>query len=119
MLASRRCGWWRAGAGLFEAKRAAGCGRARCAGSTHACMASSAGGSGQQQGLRSPHPAPWLQRIAEAVKAHGGIQRFIHASALGAAPDAPSKRLRTKAAGEEVVREELGDIATVFKLAHM
>ena len=61
----------------------------------------------------------WLQRIAKAVKENGGVQRFIHVSALGASPDAPSKRLRTKAAGEEVVRSELGDIATIFKLAHL
>ena len=58
-------------------------------------------------------------RIAKAVKENSGVQRFIHVSALGASPDAPSKRLRTKAAGEEVVRSELGDIATIFKLAHL
>ena len=65
------------------------------------------------------HACHMMQRIAKCVHEHGGIQRFFHVSCLGAAPDAPSKRLRTKAAGEEVVRGELGDIATIFKLAHM
>jgi uncharacterized protein YbjT (DUF2867 family) len=41
----------------------------------------------------------------------------VHFSALGAAADAPSRRLRTKAAGEELVRSELGDIATIFRPA--
>lgn len=59
------------------------------------------------------------QRITEAVKSQGGVQRFVHVSALGASPDAASKRLRTKAAGEEVIKSELGDIATIFKLAHL
>lgn len=40
-------------------------------------------------------------------------------SALGAEPDAPSRRLRTKAAGEAVVRDELGPLATIFKPAVM
>lgn len=40
-------------------------------------------------------------------------------SCLGAEADAPSRRLRTKAAGEEVVRAELGPIATIFKPAAM
>lgn len=38
-------------------------------------------------------------------------------SALGAEADAPSRRLRTKAAGDEVVRSELGPISTIFKPA--
>lgn len=40
-------------------------------------------------------------------------------SCLGAEADAPSRRLRTKAAGEEVVRSELGPISTIFKPAVM
>lgn len=38
-------------------------------------------------------------------------------SCLGAEADAPSRRLRTKHAGEEVVRSELGPISTIFKPA--
>lgn len=43
----------------------------------------------------------------------------IPRSCLGAEADAPSRRLRTKAAGEEVVRSELGPISTIFKPAVM
>ena len=38
-------------------------------------------------------------------------------SCLGAESDAASRRLRTKAAGEEVVRSKLGPISTIFKPA--
>lgn len=37
------------------------------------------------------------QRIAEAAADSGVCQRFIHVSCLGASPDAPSRRLQTKA----------------------
>lgn len=40
-------------------------------------------------------------------------------SCLGADAGAPSRRLRTKAAGEEVVRSELGPLATIFRPAVM
>lgn len=46
-----------------------------------------------------------------------GVKRFLHFSALGASKDAPSRRLRTKAMGDMVVREEIGDISTIFKPA--
>jgi uncharacterized protein YbjT (DUF2867 family) len=36
-------------------------------------------------------------------------------SCLGAEHDAPSRRLRTKAAGEDVIRGELGPLSTIFK----
>lgn len=55
-------------------------------------------------------------RIARISK-EMGIERVVHFSALGATPDAPSRRLRTKAAGEAAVASELGDIATIFKSA--
>lgn len=55
-------------------------------------------------------------RIARISK-EMGIERVVHFSALGATPDAPSRRLRTKAAGEAAVTAELGDIATIFKPA--
>lgn len=56
-------------------------------------------------------------RIARLVKERGGVERFVHFSCLGAAPDAPSRRLRSKAAGEAAVLSELGDITTLFKSA--
>ncbi|MEP7302682.1 MAG: complex I NDUFA9 subunit family protein [Caldimonas sp.] len=42
-------------------------------------------------------------RLAEACKA-AGVRRVIHVSALGAGADAPSRYLRSKARGEEVLR---------------
>ena len=59
------------------------------------------------------------RRLAAAIKEVGGVERVVHLSCLGAAPDSPSRRLRTKAAGEEAVRSELGDAATVIKSAVM
>jgi uncharacterized protein YbjT (DUF2867 family) len=44
------------------------------------------------------------QRLARACKAVG-IRRVVHVSALGAAPDAPSRYLRSKAAGEAALRD--------------
>jgi uncharacterized protein YbjT (DUF2867 family) len=44
------------------------------------------------------------QRLARACKAVG-IRRVLHVSALGAAPDAPSRYLRSKAAGEAALRD--------------
>lgn len=45
--------------------------------------------------------------IARAARA-AGVKRFLHMSALGAAPDAPSTYLKTKAAGNVAVTEALG-----------
>lgn len=53
-------------------------------------------------------------RIAKLSK-EAGVERLIHFSALGASSDAPSRRLRTKAAGEDAVRSEFGSEATIFK----
>ena len=55
-------------------------------------------------------------RIARISK-EMGIERVVHFSALGATATAPSRRLRTKAAGEQAVIEELDDVATIFKPA--
>ena len=44
------------------------------------------------------------RRAARACRA-AGVQHFVHVSALGAAQDAPSEYLRSKAAGEAAVRE--------------
>ena len=57
-------------------------------------------------------------RIARAAK-ELGVERVLHFSALGAAATAPSRRLRTKAAGEAAVRAEMGEAATIFKPAVM
>ena len=48
---------------------------------------------------------------------HGaGVRHLLHMSALGAAPDAPSQYLRTKAHGERAVREHANDTAwTIFR----
>eukprot|EP00245_Coleochaete_scutata_P000054 TRINITY_DN1004_c0_g1_i1.p1 TRINITY_DN1004_c0_g1~~TRINITY_DN1004_c0_g1_i1.p1 ORF type:complete len:394 (-),score=72.03 TRINITY_DN1004_c0_g1_i1:858-2039(-) len=44
-------------------------------------------------------------QIAKLCQEHGGINRFVHVSCLGASPSAPAKLHRTKAAGEAIVRE--------------
>ncbi|MFM7849867.1 MAG: complex I NDUFA9 subunit family protein [Rubrivivax sp.] len=49
------------------------------------------------------------RRVAAACKA-AGVRRAIHVSALGAATDAPSRYLRSKAAGEKVWRESGLDV---------
>ena len=43
------------------------------------------------------------RRVAAACQA-AGVRRVIHVSALGVAPDAPSRYLRSKAAGEQIWR---------------
>ncbi len=58
-----------------------------------------------------------LPRRLVAAAREAGVQRFLHVSALGAAPDAPSAYLRSKAQGEAVVRAAQGDAfqTTVFR----
>jgi len=55
-------------------------------------------------------------RVVEACRRHG-IHRYLHMSALGAAPDAPSRYLRSRAAGETAARQAAGDdvAMTVFR----
>lgn len=53
-----------------------------------------------------------LCRIAKVVRESPQVERFLHVSALGAAMDAPSKRLRTK------VRNHLPPAATALTLGH-
>jgi NADH dehydrogenase (ubiquinone) 1 alpha subcomplex subunit 9 len=55
-------------------------------------------------------------RLARLAK-EAGVERFLHFSALGASHSAPSRRLRTKAAGEDAVSSEFGDTATIFRPA--
>jgi NADH dehydrogenase len=52
--------------------------------------------------------------IAAACRAKG-VRRFLHMSALGAAPDAPSAYQRSKARGEEAVLRAEGVDVTVFR----
>lgn len=51
--------------------------------------------------------------VAEAARA-AGVRQFVHVSALGADPDSPSRYARTKAVGEQAVREVYPD-ATIFR----
>ena len=52
------------------------------------------------------------QRVAAACNA-AGVRRVVHVSALGVAPDAPSRYLRSKAAGEQVWRESGLDVTVL------
>jgi NADH dehydrogenase len=54
------------------------------------------------------------RHIADAMKIHG-ITRLLHISALGAATDAPSMYLRSKADGEVVLKAERGLDVTIFR----
>jgi uncharacterized protein YbjT (DUF2867 family) len=49
------------------------------------------------------------RRIAQACQA-AGVRRLVHVSALGVSPDAPSRYLRSKAAGERVLQEAKLDL---------
>ena len=55
------------------------------------------------------------RKIARAARA-AGVRQFLHLSALGASASAPSEYLRSKAAGEAVVRESGGELPfTIFR----
>lgn len=58
------------------------------------------------------------ERIAQAAADSGVCDRFIHTSCLGAAPDAPSRRMRTKAEGDDRVRAIIPG-TTILKPAAM
>jgi len=55
-------------------------------------------------------------KVVEACRRHG-IHRYLHMSALGAATDAPSRYLRSRAAGEAAMRQAAGSevAVTVFR----
>jgi len=59
--------------------------------------------------------AELARKIVRACRA-AGVRQLLHMSALGASPDGPSKYQRSKAAGEQAVRE-CGDTAafTIFR----
>ena len=46
---------------------------------------------------------------------NAGIERLLHMSALGAAPDAPSEYLRTKAKGEQAMLDAADRHVTIFR----
>jgi uncharacterized protein YbjT (DUF2867 family) len=55
------------------------------------------------------------RKVVEACRATG-VQHLLHMSALGAAEDAPSRYLRSKAAGEAAVRNAAGILPyTIFR----
>lgn len=55
------------------------------------------------------------RKIARACRA-AGVRRFLHMSALGASSEGPSLYLRSKARGEDVVREAAATLpATIFR----
>lgn len=60
----------------------------------------------------------FARAIAQAAAANGSVERLLHVSCLAASEDAPSRHLRSKAAGEAAVREAFPQ-ATVFKAAHL
>jgi NADH dehydrogenase (ubiquinone) 1 alpha subcomplex subunit 9 len=57
------------------------------------------------------------QMIARAAK-EAGVERFYHMSCVGAHPEAPGKRFRTKFEGEQAVRAEFPQ-ATILRMAPM
>lgn len=57
---------------------------------------------GGRQSFEGAH-AELPRKVVEACRA-SGVRQLLHMSALGASPSAPSRYLRTKAAGEEAVR---------------
>ena len=68
----------------------------------------------RRQTFKSCH-AELPGRVVEACRA-AGVQQLVHMSALGAAPDAPSEYLRSKAAGESAVRQGAGILPyTIFR----
>lgn len=54
------------------------------------------------------------RKIVDACR-QTGVRRLLHMSALGAATGAPSQYLRSKAAGEEVVRRASEIASTIFR----
>lgn len=70
-------------------------------------------GSNYGPGFARAHVA--LPRRLAAACAEAGVQRLLHMGALGAAADAPSMYLRSKAAGEAAVLAESRVAVTVFK----
>ena len=64
-------------------------------------------------GFERPH-VELPQAIVAACRANG-VKRFVHISALGVSPDAPSEYLRSKAMGEQAVLAASDLDVTVFR----
>lgn len=74
------------------------------------------GGEGRPYGRGFARAHVDLPARIGAAAARAGVGRLLHVSALGAAPDAPSGYLRSKAAGEAALREAApGAAVTIFR----
>lgn len=74
------------------------------------------GDGAQPYGRRFAAAHVELPRKIVAAMKQAGVRRLLHMSALKAASDAPSAYLRSKAAGEAVVMDAVGEIdVTVFR----
>lgn len=74
------------------------------------------GDAGTPYGRRFREAHVDLPRKLAAACATAGVPRLLHASALGAAADAPSMYLRSKADGEKALFDAAGPVAvTVFR----
>lgn len=56
----------------------------------------------------------WPAKLAKMAAENGKTERLLHFSDMGASPDHPSRRLRSKAAGDAALREAF-PAATIFK----
>ena len=72
------------------------------------------GGNGQPYGAGFARAHVELPRKIAAAAQAAGVRRVLHVSALKAAADAPSGYLRSKAAGEKILREAGLDL-TIFR----
>ena len=66
---------------------------------------------GREADFERAHVA--LPRTLVQACRQAGVRRVVHVSALGVAPDAPSMYLRSKAAGEQVLRESGLDVTVL------
>nr|PNR63236.1 hypothetical protein PHYPA_001661 [Physcomitrium patens] len=57
-------------------------------------------------------------RISKLAREHGGILKYVQMSCLAAAPDSPSRLLRSKHAAEEVVKQNFPE-ATILRTGPM
>jgi uncharacterized protein YbjT (DUF2867 family) len=72
--------------------------------------------SGRPYGPQFAEAHVALPRRLAAACVRNGVRRLIHLSALGASADAPSQYLRSKAAGEQALREAAGPLElTLFR----
>ncbi|GBF98166.1 NADH dehydrogenase mitochondrial [Raphidocelis subcapitata] len=59
----------------------------------------------------------WPAHLARLAKENPLLERFVHVSDVGADPEHPSARMRSKAAGDAAVLAELPGLATVLRPA--